>query len=140
MFNSSYEDSALIARKRRAAIYLRMGGRCGYCGRPIEPSDMQIDHMQPREYGGTDDDANLICACRQCNNLKNTFSVETFRTEVSRQVERARRDSVNFRTAERFGLIHVTDREVVFYFETIAAPQNSQPDTNSSAKSPAVTA
>ncbi|EBA1981653.1 HNH endonuclease, partial [Salmonella enterica] len=40
-----------------------------------------------------------------------------FRKQVSLQVERGRRSSVNFRTAERFGLISVVNKPVVFWFE-----------------------
>ncbi|WP_234011263.1 hypothetical protein, partial [Cronobacter sakazakii] len=34
-----------------------------------------------------------------------------------KQVERARAYSVNFRTAERFGLLHIVEKPVVFWFE-----------------------
>lgn len=102
---------------KRTSLHAAMDGRCGYCGRPITLKEMQVDHMQPREYGGTDDDSNLICACRQCNNFKNTFSIEVFRAEVAKQTERARQYSVNFRTAERFGLVSAVSKSVVFYFE-----------------------
>jgi hypothetical protein len=40
-----------------------------------------------------------------------------FRQEVQRQAERARAYSVNFRTAERFGLIQEVVKPVVFWFE-----------------------
>lgn len=46
-----------------------------------------------------------------------TYSLEMFRKQVSLQVERGRRSSVNFRTAERFGLISVVNKPVVFWFE-----------------------
>ncbi|AIB07083.1 HNH endonuclease [Salmonella phage 9NA] len=36
---------------------------------------------------------------------------------MSEQVNRARSYNVNFRTAERFGLVQVVDRPVVFWFE-----------------------
>lgn len=39
------------------------------------------------------------------------------RKEISYQIERARAYSVNFRTAERFGLIEIVDKPVVFWFE-----------------------
>jgi hypothetical protein len=39
------------------------------------------------------------------------------RKEISQQVERARTYSVNFRTAERFGLVEIVDKPVVFWFE-----------------------
>ncbi|MDI8841786.1 YjfK family protein, partial [Salmonella enterica subsp. enterica serovar Anatum] len=42
---------------------------------------------------------------------------EMFREQVSLQVERGRKSSMNFRTAERFGLIEAVDKPVVFWFE-----------------------
>ncbi len=60
---------------------------------------------------------NLFPACAPCNLFKGALSVEGMRKEISRQVERARAYSVNFRTAERFGLIEVTEKPVVFWFE-----------------------
>lgn len=60
---------------------------------------------------------NLVPACAPCNLLKTTYSLETFRMQIALQVERGRRHSVNFRTAERFGLIQVMNKPVVFWFE-----------------------
>lgn len=39
------------------------------------------------------------------------------RREIEKQIERARAYSVNFRTAERFGLVEVIEKPVVFWFE-----------------------
>ena len=46
---------------------------------------------------------------RPCNLFKGAFSVEGMRKEITKQVERARAYSVNFRTAERFGLLHIVE-------------------------------
>lgn len=59
----------------------------------------------------------IFPSCAPCNLLKTTYSLEMFRKQVSLQVERGRRSSVNFRTAERFGLISVVNKPVVFWFE-----------------------
>ncbi len=56
---------------------------------------------------------------RICFQLALTFSVEELRHQISKQVERARKTSVNFRLAERYGLIEITEAPVVFYFEKI---------------------
>jgi len=45
------------------------------------------------------------------------FSVEEFRKELEKQVERGRNSSVNFRTAERFGQIVVKTTPIVFWFK-----------------------
>jgi hypothetical protein len=60
---------------------------------------------------------NLFPACAPCNLLKSVYSLEGFRKEIGMQVERARKYSVNFRTAERFGMVQVVPVPVVFFFE-----------------------
>ena len=112
---------ARIKGPLRAELLAEMNGRCGYCGTEIVLSAMQVDHKLAIRRGGTDDRDNLLAACRRCNNLKNTFTDEQFRHEIQQQVSRARRCSVNFRTAERYGLIKVIDVPVYFYYETLAA-------------------
>lgn len=60
---------------------------------------------------------NLFPACAPCNLLKTTYSLEMFRKQISLQVERARKSSMNFRTAERFGQISIVEKPIVFWFE-----------------------
>jgi 5-methylcytosine-specific restriction endonuclease McrA len=104
-------------KELRLSVYEKYSGNCAYCGCEIVWSAFQVDHIIPKQSGGSDDLENLNPACRQCNNFKNVFSLEEFRREVSMQVERARKYSVNFRTAERFGMIEVKPKPIVFYFE-----------------------
>jgi 5-methylcytosine-specific restriction endonuclease McrA len=104
----------------KAAIHAKCGGRCAYCGVEITIEKMSIDHIHPRAAGGTDERANLNPSCRACNNFKSVWSLEEFRQHVAHQVERCRKYSVNYRTAERFGLVQVVRTDVVFYFEHIA--------------------
>jgi hypothetical protein len=61
---------------------------------------------------------NIVPACAPCNLFKSVFSVEEFRTEIQQQVHRARKTSVNFRTAERFGMIQINIEPIKFWFET----------------------
>ena len=107
-----------IATKIRKIVYRKYFGRCAYCGHPITQKGMHVDHIHPRRRGGKDNIENLNPACQPCNNYKMTFSIEGLRREIGRQVERGRRYSVNFRLAERYGLIKVTNNPIVFYFET----------------------
>jgi len=110
-----------------------------YCGEEITLKAMQVDHIKPKRnfprydggyyhcplLGGTqvthDVDAmeNLNPSCRKCNNFKTAMSLEEFRRELEAQVVRARRYSVNFRMAEKFGLIQAEERPIVFYFEKL---------------------
>lgn len=83
----------------------------------MDITSMQVDHVHPKVMGGTDDPSNLLPACRPCNNYKLFFPLEQFRKMIATQIELLRRNSMNFRTAERFGLVQAMPREIVFYFE-----------------------
>jgi 5-methylcytosine-specific restriction endonuclease McrA len=118
----------------RDVVHQKYGGRCAYCGEKITIAQMQVDHIIPKrhyseqhgclvvrcqkftEYG-LDDLRNLNPACRPCNNRKAACTLEEFREEIAEQVRRLRRDSNQFRLAERFGLVAVQEQPVRFYFE-----------------------
>ena len=130
-----------ITRKQRAELRMKFGGRCAYCGNPLPEKGWHADHVvavlrkseqcmkaaakrmfrlkATGEVFRPEADCleNLFPACAPCNLLKTTYSLEMFRKQVSLQVERARKSSMNFRTAERFGLVEVVERPVVFWFE-----------------------
>ncbi|EKO3771892.1 TPA: HNH endonuclease [Vibrio vulnificus] len=129
--------------KKRQEIWNKSGGKCWYCGCVLPEKGWHADHFEPvyrttelvpveqrknphmREFrhdGGfekpeRDNQENLVPSCAPCNLFKATFPIEVFRKEIAQQIERARRSSVNFRTAERFGMIEVIDRPVLFWFE-----------------------
>lgn len=104
-----------IPAKVRREVLARFGGRCGYYGEV--PSKLQVDHVRPVVHGGTDDLSNLMPACASCNNYKISVSLELFRTFVQESNRKARERSVNFRFAERYGLVTARDKKVVFLFE-----------------------
>lgn len=129
-----------LTKKQRAELRMKFGGRCAYCG--CELGDKwHADHVQAvlrkseqcmkaaakgifklKATGEVfrpeaECKENIFPACAPCNLLKTSYSLEMFRKQVSLQVERGRRSSVNFRTAERFGLIEAIEKPVVFWFE-----------------------
>lgn len=55
-------------------MYSRARMRCIYCGHSAD----QIDHIQPRCDGGSDEESNLAPACKSCNCSKGGRSVEQF--------------------------------------------------------------
>lgn len=111
-----------MAKIDRAAVYAKCEGRCAYCGTPIALVDMQVDHVHPKVAGGTDDMSNLVPACRHCNNYKLFWPLEKFREMIASQIDLLRRNTMNFRMAERYGLVFQYPREIVFYFERSAHP------------------
>jgi 5-methylcytosine-specific restriction endonuclease McrA len=55
----------LLTRKN---VLIRDGYVCGYCGSSKGP--MTVDHIIPKNMGGSDSWENLVCACERCNNKK----------------------------------------------------------------------
>ena len=118
-----------ISKIQRAELRMKFGGRCAYCGCKLPEKGWHADHVEPvrRDFelvrapvgSGVTHVArstgkvmhpelhaieNLFPSCAPCNLF-------------TKQVERARAYSVNFRTAERFGLLHIVVKPVVFWFE-----------------------
>ncbi|GDY21659.1 HNH endonuclease [Verrucomicrobiota bacterium] len=62
-------DAALRQFVRR-----RADNHCEYCSLPQErePLIFHIEHILPRQHGGTDTPANLALACHHCNLRKGT--------------------------------------------------------------------
>lgn len=56
-------------RAVRDSVAQRAGYRCEYCRLPqrFSRSTFHVEHITPRQHGGTDDLDNLCCACNRCN-------------------------------------------------------------------------
>ncbi|MDK9365360.1 HNH endonuclease [Lelliottia wanjuensis] len=139
-----------LTKTQRAELRMKFGGRCAYCGCELPEKGWHADHVEPiyrgRDFNRTitddgrlefqsrvaeraalDVSENLNPACKQCNLFKGGHTLEGFREQIAHQAERARAYSVNFRTAERFGLIEVIEKPVIFWFEQYngEAPQGA---------------
>jgi len=53
----------------RFLIFERDEFRCIYCGKSSihDKSELRIDHIHPRKFGGEDIASNLVTACERCN-------------------------------------------------------------------------
>lgn len=122
-----------MSKVNREVVYNKYGGRCAYCGCTLTDK-WQVDHIEPvyrtwkdedqfkrliKKDRGTDDISNLNPSCPRCNKWKSTFSLEQFREEIGKQVERLKRDSSAFRMALDYNLVRENKNKVVFYFETL---------------------
>lgn len=58
---------SISSKRLRFEILKRDGFACRYCGVTAVASPLHIDHVIPKSKGGTDDAANLVTACRDCN-------------------------------------------------------------------------
>ncbi|MFP9529116.1 HNH endonuclease [Pectobacterium brasiliense] len=129
-----------LSKKQREELRMKFGGRCAYCGCELPEKGWHADHVEAAlrkwhfgerkqngmraivytgEHWKPENDVleNLFPACSPCNLFKATFSVEMFREQIAEQAQRARQYSVNFRTAERFGQVQITQSPIVFWFE-----------------------
>ena len=136
-----------ISKKQRKAVLAKSAGHCWYCGDKLPENGWHVDHVEPvrREIKSGDvcespfgevpesikkllDDGrmaspendkieNMVPSCAPCNLFKGVFSVDQFRQEIALQITRARKRSVNFRTAERFGMLSVNTEPIVFWCE-----------------------
>lgn len=123
----------------RFKIYQKYNGHCAYCGRPVEITAMQVDHIIPKcnflwhiknqfqipeflnhlKENDVNHIDNLNPACRVCNKWKSAHHLELFRNEIKEQINRLNKNSSNYRFAKRYGLIKETVKPIIFYFETI---------------------
>jgi diadenosine tetraphosphate (Ap4A) HIT family hydrolase/5-methylcytosine-specific restriction endonuclease McrA len=61
--------------------------RCELCGIPADERALEVDHITPRNKGGTDEIANLQALCFSCNAMKRDRDDTDFRA-VRREYER----------------------------------------------------
>ena len=67
------------SRSALKAAYERCNGHCYYCGAELEPfGNWQVDHIEPRIYGGGDEYSNLAAACSRCNQRKGGRNPQAF--------------------------------------------------------------
>ena len=50
---------------------------CAKCGKKIRKADVDIDHIVPQKYGGSDSLYNLQCLCKHCNRSKQASLKDT---------------------------------------------------------------
>ena len=65
----------MIDAATRRMVRERAGNRCEYCRLHQDHSplaSLQIEHVNPRKHGGTDDSGNLALACIDCNLSKSS--------------------------------------------------------------------
>ncbi len=79
-YNLLAMTSADAKRQWRKAIKEANNYECIYCGKSHLESDLTIDHVHPRRYGGSDISSNCVPACVECNQSKGSqYWLEWFR-------------------------------------------------------------
>lgn len=62
---------------------------CARCGKKIRKADVDIDHIVPQKYGGSDRLFNLQCLCKHCNRSKQASMKDTVPDLVKTNRDRA---------------------------------------------------
>lgn len=58
----------------RHNIFERDKHQCQYCGKTMDRSDLNLDHVIPRDRGGSTTWENIVCSCIKCNTRKGNRS------------------------------------------------------------------
>lgn len=87
-----------ISGTDRYEVLARAGRRCELCGVSADERALEVDHMIPRKYGGSDDRSNLQALCYKCNANKGARDATDFRA-VRVGMEATAAHSVALRTA-----------------------------------------
>ena len=114
-----------MTKAKRLEAYSKYGGRCAYCGKPIEYKDMQVDHITAKCNGGADNLENLNPSCKRCNHYKRTAGIESFRKMIKTLHERTQKIYIN-RVAEDYGIIQIKPWDGIFYFERVSEDGSSK--------------
>jgi hypothetical protein len=73
--------SKWIRPEKRKRIYKRDDHTCIYCGTSIYEDAtliLTLDHVVPKELGGTNEHTNLVTACKSCNCSKRDLPLRHF--------------------------------------------------------------
>jgi ATP adenylyltransferase len=74
-----YNPDDLSSSSIRYLVLKLAKGRCALCGASIKDTPLDIDHIVPRNKGGTNDLSNLQALCFRCNRAKRDRDSEDFR-------------------------------------------------------------
>ena len=104
------------SKETREKVYAMFGGRCAYCGKPITPKQMRVDHVIPIYSGGPNDISNYMPSCQDCNHIKGAEDIENLRETVTNFLRTIKKD-IRYRMLLAYGLIQETPHEIEFLFE-----------------------
>lgn len=69
---------------------------CVRCGRSFRKGDIDIDHIIPQSYEGSDDLSNLQCMCKSCNRSKKDSLADTIPDYIKNNTERCKKGILNW--------------------------------------------
>lgn len=118
-----------VTKSLRFQVLRRDNHACRYCGAMAPDVKLHIDHVTPVALGGTDDAANLVTACADCNRGKSAVPPDA---QLVADVEQ---DNIRWaaamkRAAEILSNEHAAQDEYVHAFYKHAATAHLDLDDN----------
>ncbi|TQE93243.1 MAG: HNH endonuclease [Spiribacter salinus] len=92
-----YQRGTLFGEELRQYLLTRHNHTCAYCRGQSNDPVLNRDHVLPKALGGTDRVANLVIACRTCNEAKDNIHPQRWIAQLStsnRRVDRVRADNM----------------------------------------------
>ncbi len=77
-------------------LYSKQNKRCIGCLDEYSKRNMEIDHIEPKSKGGTDDPSNLQLLCSTCNRMKGTSSQAVFLAKTAHLRVRKSTEGMDF--------------------------------------------
>jgi hypothetical protein len=76
-----------IRKSIRFEVFKRDGFQCAYCGKAPPQVCLEVDHVDPKTDGGSDDINNLITACFDCNRGKRHVPLTAIPSKLNENLE-----------------------------------------------------
>ena len=73
-----YQQGPLYRTNLKAAVLARDGNKCAYFGKSGKNRKLEMEHIVPRDSGGSDRYDNRVPACTECNRSKDNLPLELF--------------------------------------------------------------
>lgn len=76
-----------FSQEIRNRVYNKAKGKCAYCGNFVQCDKFTIDHIIPLSKGGTNDEENLQCCCKKCNQMKQDLNEAQFLKHIKKIIK-----------------------------------------------------
>lgn len=107
-----------IPKKLRESAYEKYGGRCAYCGEPIQYTEMEVDYLKPMQHGGKMEIDNLLPSCRVCKRNRKNRQLDKFRKQLQ-DIPKTLDKDCSYRLGKKYGIVQDYPEPMIkFFFET----------------------
>jgi 5-methylcytosine-specific restriction endonuclease McrA len=72
---ATYKDFSRV-KFNRSNVFFRDKHMCQYCGDKFKDNELSFDHVMPKSRGGLTTWQNIVAACMDCNNRKDSKTPE----------------------------------------------------------------